>query len=247
MRIYEIITPVEKTKQLKTSWDLDKLRSQRSDAITDYLANPDAGYYGQGYQTKDPFLYGKKYHMPTNLESDPYYQYIKTIKPLMDSNPYVPRVYSVKLYRDQQGYVKPDYNMEKLVKGHEVSKKLIYSMGVKMFGSDNWFEFKKSAKDPLFNYTESDNTYMWRKLADLLNDSVKTWPAYPFKHISFKNYDSNLIDLIKIIKMLIIRIPDTRSDIHSNNIMVRMGSTPQVVITDPIGIDTYKTIIPKKY
>jgi hypothetical protein len=240
MRIDEIITPVEKTKQVPQSWDLNAMRSQRSDAINTWPPKPETGYYSQGYQTQDPFLYGKKAHVPTNLNDDPYYQYVNAIKPLMDSNPYVPRVYVVKLYRDQQGYIKPDYTMEKLVKGHTLPKELIYGMGVRMFGSEDWFNINDR-----MTIRYLDNTDLWKRLAKVIDMSIETYPANSFSNLSFKNFDPNLLQLIALIKRLIIRVPHTESDVHANNIMVRMGTTPQVVLSDPISSED--TLNPTQY
>jgi hypothetical protein len=237
MRIDEIISTKEKNIEIPQTWDLAAMRSQRSDAINAWPPNPEAGYYSQGYQTKDPFLYGKKAHVPTNLDYDPYYQYVKAIEPIMDSNPYVPRVYDVKLYRDQQGYIKPDYTMEKLVDGETLPKKLIYSMGVRMFGSDDWFNINDR-----MTIRYLDNTDLWKRLAKIINMSIETYPANSFSNLSFKNFDPNLLQLIALIKRLIIRVPHTESDVHANNIMVRMGKTPQLVLTDPIGRED--TLVP---
>jgi hypothetical protein len=237
MRIDEIISTKEKNIEIPQTWDLAAMRSQRSDAINAWPPNPEAGYYSQGYQTKDPFLYGKKAHVPTNLDYDPYYQYVKAIEPIMDSNPYVPRVYDVKLYRDQQGYIKPDYTMEKLVDGETLPKKLIYSMGVRMFGSDDWFNINDR-----MTIRYLDNTDLWKRLAKIINMSIETYPANSFSNLSFKNFDPNLLQLIVLIKRLIIRIPNTENDTHAKNIMVRMGKTPQLVLTDPIGRED--TLVP---
>jgi hypothetical protein len=240
MRIDEIISTKEKNIEIPQTWDLAAMRSQRSDAINAWPPNPEAGYYSQGYQTKDPFLYGKKAHVPTNLDYDPYYQYVKAIEPIMDSNPYVPRVYDVKLYRDQQGYIKPDYTMEKLVDGETLPKKLIYSMGVRMFGSDDWFNINDR-----MTIRYLDNTDLWKRLAKIINMSIETYPANSFSNLSFKNFDPNLLQLIALIKRLIIRVPHTESDVHANNIMVRMGTTPQVVLSDPISSED--TLNPTQY
>jgi hypothetical protein len=239
MRIDEIISTKEKNIEIPQTWDLEAMKAKRSDAINAWPPNPEAGYYSQGYQTKDPFLYGKKAHVPTNLDYDPYYQYVKAIEPIMDSNPYVPRVYDVKLYRDQQGYIKPDYTMEKLVDGETLPKKLIYSMGVRMFGSDDWFKIHDRK---IINYEDFDNTDLWKRLAKIINMSIETYPANSFSNLSFKNFDPNLLQLIALIKRLIIRIPNTEIDVHMKNIMVRMGKTPQLVLTDPIGRED--TLVP---
>jgi hypothetical protein len=254
MRIDEIISTKEKNIEIPQTWDLEAMKAKRSDAINAWPPNPEAGYYSQGYQTKDPFLYGKKAHVPTNLDYDPYYQYVKAIEPIMDSNPYVPRVYVVKLYRDQQGYIKPDYTMEKLVKGQTLPKKLIYGMGVRMFGSENWFDIHDKMMagfvDPVMmstsmKYEDLDSTDLWKKLAKVIDMSIETYPANSFSNLSFKNFDPNLLQLIALIKRLIIRVPHTESDVHANNIMVRMGTTPQVVLSDPISSED--TLNPTQY
>jgi siderophore synthetase component len=94
-------------------------------------------------------------------------------------------------------------------------------------------------------YEDLNNTDLWKRLAKVIDMSIETYPANSFSNLSFKNFDPNLLQLIALIKRLIIRVPHTESDVHANNIMVRMGTTPQVVLSDPISSED--TLNPTQY
>jgi hypothetical protein len=123
-----------------------------------------------------------------------------------------------------------------------------------MFGSENWFDIHDKMMagfvDPVMmstsmKYEDLDSTDLWKKLAKVIDMSIETYPANSFSNLSFKNFDPNLLQLIALIKRLIIRVPHTESDVHANNIMVRMGTTPQVVLSDPISSED--TLNPTQY
>lgn len=225
MRIDEIIQSKEKTSDVPQKWDLEQLKQ-------DQLAAQDkknAGWSSQGYTVDDPFLYGKRSHMPANLSNDGFYQFIQAVKPIMDSNPYVPRVYSIKLLRDRAGNVRPDYRMEKLVHGQTINKKTIHAMGLRAFGDDNWWRTIGAN----MHYEDLDNIDLWRKLVKLVEFSIHSYPKqFPTTSIEL-NLDPLLMEVIKIVKMAIIR-NNFRLDLHINNVMVRPGPIPQFVISDPL-------------
>jgi hypothetical protein len=228
MRIDEIITPQEKVTQTPKSWAMSDLRQQRSAALN----TKTSGYFSKGFETDDPFMYGKQAHMPSNLLYDGYYQYVQAIKPIMDSNPYVPRVYSIKLQRDQQGYVRPIYKMEKLVPGNSLNKKILYGIGVRLFGNEEWFKAYNSNEE--FEALESYD--LWKYTAQIISNGIQAYPGKP-KMLSVPiQYDEQLLEVIKLIKMITIKNDNIELDLHSGNIMVRPGPIPQLVITDPLEV-----------
>lgn len=229
MRIDEIITPQEKVTQTPKTWAMSDLRQLRSAALN----TKTSGYFSKGFETDDPFMYGKQAHMPSNLLYDGYYQYVQAIKPIMDSNPYVPRVYSIKLQRDQQGYVRPIYKMEKLVPGTSMNKHVLNAMGVRMFGTEEWYK-------ALYRYATIENldSYeLWKYTAEIISNGINAYPGKPqlLSEPSIQ-FDDELLQAIKLIKMIIIKNDNIELDLHSGNIMVRPGPIPQLVITDPLEV-----------
>jgi hypothetical protein len=177
-------------------------------------------------------MYGKQAHMPSNLLYDGYYQYVQAIKPIMDSNPYVPRVYSIKLQRDQQGYVRPIYKMEKLVPGNSLNKKILYGIGVRLFGNEEWFKAYNSNEE----FEELESYDLWKYTAEIISNGIQAYPGKP-KMLSVPiQYDEQLLEVIKLIKMITIKNDNIELDLHSGNIMVRPGPIPQLVITDPLEV-----------
>ena len=228
MRIDEIITPQEKITQTPKTWAMSDLRQQRSAALN----KGSGGYFSKGFETDDPFMYGKKAHMPSNLDYDGYYQYVQAIKPYMDSNPYLPRVYSIKLQRDQQGLVRPIYNIEKLVPGTSVNKRVLNAMGVRMFGNEEWYK-------ALYSQTELENVdsyELWRFTAEIISNAINAYPGKPKMLYVPIHFDDELLQAIKLIKMITIKNDNIELDLHSGNIMVRPGPIPQLVITDPLEV-----------
>ena len=227
MRIDEIITPQEKVTQTPKTWAMSDLRQLRSAALN----TKTSGYFSKGFETDDPFMYGKQAHMPSNLLYDGYYQYVQAIKPIMDSNPYVPRVYSIKLQRDQQGYVRPIYKMEKLVPGNSLNKKILYGIGVRLFGNEEWFKAISSEE-----FEELESYDLWKYTAEIISNGIQAYPGKP-KMLSVPiQFDEQLLEVMKLIKMITIKNDNIELDLHSGNIMVRPGPIPQLVITDPLEV-----------
>lgn len=227
MRIDEIIQSKEKISQIPTNWNLDLLKKRQTDAISS--RSPSIGYYSRGFATNDPFMYGKKSHMPSDLINDGYYQYVKALKPIMDSNPYAPRVYLINLQKDQQGYIRPIYQIEKLVHGQTLSKKVIYAMGVKTFGSEQWVE-EFAVRSSL---RTMDNIDLWKALCKGIELVIYAWPGRLFTQLPI-DIDPALKEMAKLIKMTNIKNSNLEIVLHFNNIMVRPGPVPHVVISDPL-------------
>jgi hypothetical protein len=49
-------------------------------------------------------------------------------------------------------------------------------------------------------------------------------------------FDEQLLEVMKLIKMITIKNDNIELDLHSGNIMVRPGPIPQLVITDPLEV-----------
>lgn len=230
MRIDEIITPQEKVTQTPKTWAMSDLRQLRSAALN----TKTSGYFSKGFETDDPFMYGKQAHMPSNLLYDGYYQYVQAIKPIMDSNPYVPRIYSIKLQRDQQGYVRPIYKMEKLVPGNSLNKKILYGIGVRLFGNEEWFKAYNSNEE----FEELESYDLWKYTAEIISNGIQAYPGKPKMLSKFVpiQFDEQLSEVMKLIKMITIKNDNIELDLHSGNIMVRPGTIPQLVITDPLEV-----------
>lgn len=228
MRINEIIQSRERTAELPITWDKKELIRKHEDALN--TNNKSAGYYSQGYEVKDPFMYGKVAHLPTNLQMDGFYQYVQAIKPIMDSNPYVPRIYSIKLMKDRNEQIRPDYRMEKLVHGQTLNKEIIYAIGVRTLGNEEWH---KCYLMGLKYLEEMDNIDVWKYLCYIVREIVNAWPLVPQTRVPLE-IDPALTQVSKLIKMILIKTPSTNIDLHANNFMVRPGSVPHLVISDPL-------------
>lgn len=229
MRIDEIIQPRERTQNLPYTWDDEKLRQKHNAALgfgLNYNPNPSAGFYSQGYDVRDPFMYGKVSHRPTELEHDGFYQYAQLIKPIMDSNPYVPRIYSIKLIKDKTGRIRPDYRMEKLVHGQTLSKDIIHAMGTRTLGNEEWYT----------NTAYIDATDLWRVLCKEIAIVIDGWPKLP-KTTKSLEIDPLLLQVAKLIKMAEIKNPKLEIDLHTNNFMARPGPVPHIVISDPLATE----------
>lgn len=228
MRIDEIIQPRERTQNVPFTWNDEVLKKKHNAALgfgSKYNPSPSAGFYSQGYNVRDPFMYGKVSHLPTELEHDGFYQYAQLIKPIMDSNPYVPRIYSIKLIKDKTGRIRPDYRMEKLVHGQTLSKEIIHAMGTRILGTEEWYTN--------YAYTEYENldaTDLWQELCKAIAMIIDGWPKLP-KSLEI---DPLLLQAAKLIKMAEIQSSKLEIDLHSNNFMVRPGPVPHIVISDPL-------------
>ena len=98
---YTVDNPIPDEYNLR---DLETLRLDRTDA----------GWYSYGSETNDPHEYNVQTHLPSRLDVDAKYIWIKEITPLMGDNPFVPVYYNIKLKPDKNGISRVSYTMEKL-------------------------------------------------------------------------------------------------------------------------------------
>jgi hypothetical protein len=220
MKLFELISTQTKTITSKSPFDIEKMERFRDKRAYE----PDSGAYGYGEtDKKDPHTFNKKTFVPSNLENDGYFQYVKAIEPYMADNPCFPRVYVVKLTKDSNGKVLPQYKMESLTDGSGFSLESLLSMARRIypdFDIDNTTDNKFAS------------LYVRRKLARFMLENIK---RNDFSGIEDRNVKGALMLISRILKKnnkLIL-------DLHSGNIMIRGTSTgPQLVITDPIAEGT---------
>jgi hypothetical protein len=231
MKIFEIIEPEDKITPVNTKWDIDRLERNRDKLI---ISKPEAGADSLGYKTKDPFLYGKKSHVPVNLEADGFYQYVQSIKPIIKENPYAPRIYVTNILVDKNGMGRPKYTMEKLTSGQSLSKEIIHAMGTRTFQSEDWYK----ATGESISIEQLTSEDLWKILCKTIEIYLNSYPAKPSTLSTLYPIaiDDKLKELLHIIKMVVIKNEYIIIDyIHANNVMARgYGSGFQVVLTDPL-------------
>lgn len=207
--IEDLIEPEELPRPVSTPFNLTKLGRRSQDSSS-------GGAYAQGTaDPQDPSMYRKKSRMPSILRNDAYYQYIKATRPYVDSNPFFPRVYKIIMKRDPVGYVKPEFHIEKL---HD-------SDAVDSYYDDKLDEilFRKYAS------AEGRQEFHGRSFMRLLSRAII---AYEAKELI---KDPKLIEAIELIQKVKESNDKFSFDLHSGNIMFRLGSTgPELVFTDPI-------------
>ena len=226
MLINEIIDPEISKREIKSPMNLPRMikakdrREYSSDA---------AGAYAYGSEvTGDPHLYSKKSFMPSRLEQDAYYQYIKAAGPHMGENPYLPRVYKINVIADPLYRYKPSYKLEKLDD----------------LASCDRAELRYLIESAFPGYLESlistiDTSSEWAMGRGLIQEiklvieGPRQYPKYAAKHQFTVNPE--LLQAATIIQRVISSNKHFSLDLHSKNVMVRRTQVGvQLVITDPI-------------
>ena len=213
----DLVDPQEKERKLSMPMNLKKLGQwSRSD-----INNAGSGAYARGTpDPTDPFLYRKKSRMPSNLEHDAYYQYIKYIQPYADSNPFFPKVYEIILKKDSAGNIKPDYRIEKLASLEDAIEQTGESLD--QIFVDKYFHNEDEDYD--LDYLLIIRKCIYQDYFEIIKDK-------------------KLKEAILIIRKFLEKFPNFDEDLHSGNIMVRFGpGGPQLVFTDPVQ-DNGKSII----
>jgi hypothetical protein len=215
MKLFELINTQTKTTNNKSEFELDKMMAFRDENTAD----PKSGAYAYGsVNKKDPHMFNKKTYMPTDLDNDGYYQYVKAIEKHIGSNPYFPRIYVIELKKDPKGKIIPNYDIEALSNGDDFSFESLLSLAKRMY------------KDFPTMTEEHDGGILGlrRKMAEYMRDSVR---ANDFSAIRDNNLKGALMLVAKIIKSN----ENFMCDLHKDNIMFRgTPNGPQLVITDPI-------------
>ena len=210
----DLVEPQEKERPVSKPMNLNKLGNwAEKDEFT-------GGVYARGTpDPKDPHMFRKKSKMPSKLDFDAYYQYVKYIKPYVDSNPFFPRVYEIILKKDPEGNVKPDYRVEKLMSLDDAEDKT----------GTNLSKF----------FTQK---YFGGKFPEGVDSAVEAIQAAFTKDQYFDLItDKKLKQAITIIKQFLntnfslMGYNDFKLDVHRGNMMIRFGpGGPQLVFTDPV-------------
>lgn len=214
MKLFELISTQTKTTNRTSDFDVEKMLVFRDENT----ASPTSGAYAYGsVNKKDPHIFNKKTYIPTNLDSDGYYQYVRAIEKHIGSNPYFPRIYVIKLQKDPKGNIIPNYDIETLSNGDDFSFDSILSMAKRMY------------KDfPTMSEEQDGIIGIRRKLARYMLENVR---KNDFSAIR----DNNLKGALMLIASVINKNDNLECDLHKDNIMFRgTPNGPQLVITDPI-------------
>lgn len=219
MKINEIIEPRDVERPISKDYNIEKM-GQRPEDFNEF------GAYANG--TEDPLdahMYRKKIRMPSNLNNDAYFQWIKACSPFMKSNPWLPRVYEVVLKKYKDGYVRPSYNMEKLI---PISTAII-EIGEQEL--THLLANKIYTPEVLAYREEHYTTYndMWLILSDISKS------VYDGNTTINDFSDPGLHQALSIVNRLTKDNGNFTVDMHKGNFMIRLGTTgPQLVITDPL-------------
>ena len=205
----DLVEPEVVDRPVSTPFNIKKMgqRSRKSSG---------GGAYAAGIEDPtDPSMYRKKSRMPSLLEKDAYYQFIKAAQPYVDYNPFLPRVYKIIVKKDPRGFLKPEYHMEKLTP---------YNEAWRMYDQDG-NSLNKILKRKLFT-KEAVGGDVPRLLANSLE--------FPFQADTYIK-DPKLIQALDLIRTVKETNSNFMYDLHEGNMMFRIGTTgPQLVITDPL-------------
>jgi hypothetical protein len=172
----------------------------------------------------DDFSVNKKYkRKKKNIDTDPYYIYVKTISDnkLAEKNPYFPRIYSVKSNRVDDENNRPDFNMEILTPISDISSDIIYNIGKHIMANAVTYDLN-------FQFYLSNHKNVIGVITTTMNRALHSKNLDEIK-------DSMLKNALKVIMNIRDKYPQCRPDIHPDNIMVRLTPHgPQIVLTDPL-------------
>lgn len=231
MRLFELIQPKTDVVDLDEPHDQEQLGKEWMDRVNNSKNTQGVDAYGQEDE-EDPHMYDKINHFPSDLENDPYYQYVQAIKPYIGSNPFLPRIYVVKLERDPSGKVKPKYKMEKLTNGSELEIESLVALANRLFNQK--FTHNTGNKSTDVKDAEQFRTYA----SQILDSSVYENPHSGGDYIDTTIKDKRLRQAMNIIKNVWESNNGFGTDLHSENIMFRTTAQgPQLVITDPLSRD----------
>lgn len=239
----DLINLVETEEVVDTQFDISNLKHQR-DQIRQSRSqeNLSGGFFSHG-QLTNPWEFEKQDFLPSDPKINAQYQFFKQvyeINPGVLNNPYLPLIYNIKIERDSSGQQRPIYTMRSLISHERIPVIGLFMVYRRLFESDT---------DP----SDSDQQqYKWINglLQDYLEDKnldseyelrftclQEIWQMIVFIFDGRKSSrDQNLMEAIDLIRSIIDQNPDSFShDLEMDNFMfAAMGSTYQLVITDPI-------------
>lgn len=211
LQLLEQIQSIHNKYQSKNNFDAMKAIAMRHKHDPEY-DNPNSGGFGRVYPSGDPHIINKINYAAAVASKDGYMIYVKFLidNNIASSNPFAPRVYVMDEIVDKNSESKYRVKMETLHKLSSVEKELLNAIADQLFEPH---QLHKLAYVPI---------------ADVLARAISSVAK---GKISSKNDKLNeLCDAIRNIG----NDSDVSIDIHSDNIMIRYGKTPQVVIVDPL-------------
>ncbi len=210
MRIFEIITPVE--KDVKTN--IDQVRMPGEDpnrrGLTAFVQD----------LKSDPHYLLRRDRAP-GPEFDSYNEWITACMPYMSSNPYLPRVIKAIKRVGPDGNIRRDYQIEKLISFDELQETV-----------DNEEYVKDMLSGIVFRIFGIQKQMSWIYLCDKIADLTIN---KDYSSIKDKKLVQALTLLNKVHDDINARGWSTSYDMHDGNFMLRRtGSLLQMVITDPL-------------
>lgn len=210
---------------------IHNLIEQFNTSVTDRTSNntfkdkeaketPTSGAYGRVFSKGNPHEITKIPHNSISWNLDDYLPYIQYVidNNLAQSNPHFPRVYTFNKIKDKKGYIKYNVDMEKLTPLSQLDNSQVETL------LHNYFD------DELINDIKLDhklnNIQTLIYVIDKMLIDYESYVDY-CKMDSFSEACEMLVDIKYKFNL--------RFDIHNKNVMIRLGSIPQIVFTDPFG------------
>jgi len=190
----------------------------RGDAARDkFDKSPNSGHAGRVYDGPDPHVINKTNYNPQRDTNDGYMVYMKNLidDKVADTNPYAPRVYDMNVIEDRDGKSKYKIKLEKLHRCSAVGDDVIVALLNRLYGKDEI----SCAKHDL-NFAFNNSQLLGKAVALTAEQKLRS------KDKNLNALCDRIYQLDKKYQLFI--------DIHMNNIMIRLGATPQLVIVDPL-------------
>lgn len=219
MRILELLESFDTNYiERKSNLTFDKFKGDNDrDRLMDKDGGKKSGFTGRVYNNQnDPHTINKTNYIPDKVQNDGYIAYAKYLvdSGMAKENPFAPRFFEMKAYKDAQDNIKYRINMEKLHRCDEVNPAIINAIYANLYD--------EPVRDAVFNIAK------YLPLPEM--QLAKAIEMTVLGKIS--SNDENLNTLLAAINQL--SKNGFELDMHGNNIMIRLGKVPQLVITDPL-------------
>lgn len=217
MKILKLLEQVQADYRKRQSNNV--FNQERGDRLRDKHDGSDkSGYAGRVYAAGDPHTL---YKTNFNAEKDTVDGYMVYMKHLIDtelynSNPFAPRVYKMDVVEDKTGKSKYKIELETLQRIDSVDQKLVISALVNLYDIES-VEYAAE----MIPFAINDPIRLLAKCIDLTAQQ-----KLESKNGMLNSLCDTIHNLNKKYRLEI--------DIHGNNIMLRLGKSPQVVIVDPL-------------
>lgn len=218
MKILELLTPEYRELVSKNKFDMIKGGKNRQKHILGDSKR--SGADGRVYPAGDPHLITKINHSPAFDNNDGYMIWAKYLidNNIADSNPFAPRMYKMDVVKDANNMKRYKIRMETLQRVDSVDDEILTMLYMNLYDLATRKHIAKVA------------AYLTRP------DSLLAKAIDMTAELRIKSTNNLLTNLCININKLCTTC-DGGVDIHGNNIMIRLGRSPQIVIIDPISTD----------